>query len=92
MEDTRKIDRLKQVPVQVTVELGRKRMRISELLALGPGSIIELTNVAGELLGVRVNDRLVARGEAVSIGDSYGVRIVEVVDAEQSNQASDGAQ
>jgi flagellar motor switch protein FliN len=84
------IDRIKQVPVQVTVELGRKRMRINELLGLGPGSLIELTHLAGELLDVRVNDRLVARGEAVAIGDSYGVRIIEVVDAEQASEAADG--
>ncbi|MCC6812199.1 MAG: flagellar motor switch protein FliN [Deltaproteobacteria bacterium] len=83
------IARLKRVPVQVTVELGRRRMRIAELLQLGPGSVIELQSAAGEPLDVRVNDRLVARGEAVSVGDSYGVRIVEVVSSEEKSAAAD---
>ena len=82
------LTRLKQVPVQITVELGRRRMRIAELLQLGPGSIIELRSAAGDPLDVRVNDRLVARGEAVSIGDSYGIRIVEVVSDEEKHAAA----
>lgn len=83
------IARLKRVPVQVTVELGRRRMRIAELLQLGPGSVIELQSAAGEPLDVRVNDRLVARGEAVSVGDAYGVRIVEVVSNEEKTGLAD---
>ena len=81
---------LRQVPVQITVELGRRRMRIAEVLALGPGSVIELSTAAGEPLDIRVNDRLVARGEAVSIGDSYGVRITEVVSSDEK-QSEDHA-
>lgn len=86
------LSRIKQVPVQITVELGRRRMRISDLLQLGPGSTIELTTTAGEPLDIRVNDRLVARGEAVAIGDSYGVRVVEVVSDDEKNAAVEQGQ
>ena len=66
------------VPVELTVEIGRKTMKIAEVIALGPGSIIELDKPSGEPLDVLLNDKLVARGEAVVIGDRYGVRITEV--------------
>jgi flagellar motor switch protein FliN/FliY len=88
--DKSNLAHLRQVPVQITVELGRRRMRIAEVLALGPGSIIELSTAAGEPLDIRVNDRLVARGEAVSIGDSYGVRITEVISSEEHQTADEG--
>lgn len=85
--DNKALSRIQKVPVQLTVELGRKRIRIAELLQLGPGSTIELSSIAGEPLDVRVNDRLVARGEAVAIGDSYGVRILEVVSDDEKSAA-----
>lgn len=66
------------VPVELTVELGRKRVRINDVLRLGPGSVLELSKASGEPLDILVNDRLVARGEAVVIGERYGVRITEV--------------
>ena len=67
------------VPLRVTVELGRRRMPIGELLALAKGSVIELDKVANDPLDVRVNDKLVARGEAVVVNDKFGVRLTEVV-------------
>jgi flagellar motor switch protein FliN/FliY len=76
---SRSLDLLLDVPVAVTVELGRRRMPISELLELSKGSTLELAKAAGELLDVRVNDRLVARGEAVIINDKFGVRLTEIV-------------
>lgn len=76
---TRSLDFLMDVPLQVTVELGRRRMRISDLLALAKGSVVELDKVAGEPLDVRVNDQLVARGEAVVVNDKFGVRLTDVV-------------
>jgi flagellar motor switch protein FliN/FliY len=75
----RSLDMLLDVPLQVTVELGRRRMRIGDLLALAKGSVVELDKVAGEPLDVRVNDQLVARGEAVVINDKFGVRLTDVV-------------
>jgi flagellar motor switch protein FliN/FliY len=67
------------VPVEVTVELGRRRVRIGEVLRLGPGSVLELSKSNGEPLDIYVNDRLIARGEAVVVGERYGVRLTEVL-------------
>jgi flagellar motor switch protein FliN len=71
---------LHDVPLEVTVELGRIRMNLSELAArLGPGSIITLDTPTGAPLDVRVNNRLVARAEAIAVGEKCGIRIVELV-------------
>jgi flagellar motor switch protein FliN/FliY len=67
------------VPVEVTIELGRKTARIGEVLRLGPGSILELSKANGEPLDVYVNNRLIARGEAVVVGERYGIRLTEVL-------------
>ena len=75
----RRLDLLLDVPLEVTVELGRNRMTIQDLLALGPGSVIELDKVAGEPLDIVVNDRLIARGEAVVVNDKFGVRITDII-------------
>lgn len=77
--DHRRFDLLLDVPLEVTVQLGRTRMTIQELLALAPGSVIELDKVAGEPLDIIINDRLVARGEAVVVNDKFGVRITDIV-------------
>jgi flagellar motor switch protein FliN/FliY len=69
---------LMDVPLQVTVELGRTRMRIREVLDLAPGSIIELDRIAGEPVDVLVNGKQIARGEVVVINEEFGVRITEV--------------
>ena len=70
------------VPVEVTIELGRKNMRIADVLRLGPGSTLELDKVSGDPLDIYVNNQLIARGEAVVIGERYGVRLTEVLVAE----------
>ena len=62
---SRRLDLLLDVPLEITVELGRSRMSIQDLLSLGPGSVVELDKIAGEPLDILVNDRLLARGEAV---------------------------
>src|SRR6478752_6810540 len=67
------------VPVELTIELGRKTTRIGEVLRLGPGSILELNKANGEPLDVYVNNRLIARGEAVVVGERYGIRLTEVL-------------
>ena|SRR5258708_15021161 len=67
------------VPVEVTVEIGRRSMKIAELLRIGPGSVLELDKSAGEPLDIYVNNRRIARGEAVVVGDRYGVRLTEVL-------------
>jgi len=78
-QSDRRLDLLLDVPLSVTVELGRTRMTIQELLSLGPGSVVELDKVAGEPLDIVVNDRLVARGEAVVVNDKFGIRITDIV-------------
>lgn len=78
-QSDRRLDMLLDVPLSVTVELGRTRMTIQELLSLGPGSVVELDKVAGEPLDIVVNDRLVARGEAVVVNDKFGIRITDIV-------------
>jgi len=67
------------VPVQVSVELGRKMVPIGDVVQLGPGAVLELGKAAGESLDLLVNGKLVARGEAVVVGEKYGIRITEVV-------------
>jgi len=67
------------IPLVVTVELGRTKLQIHELLKLGQGSVIELSKLAGETLEILANQKLIARGEAVILNEKYGVRLTEVV-------------
>jgi flagellar motor switch protein FliN/FliY len=75
------IDVLMDLPVQVTVELGRSRMTVQQVLDLEQGSVVELDSTTGEAVNVYVNDRLIARGEVVVVDDNFGVRIIELVSA-----------
>ena len=85
------IDLLLDVPLRVSVELGRRDMTVAEVLELGPGAVVELSKASGEPLDIYVNDRLVARGEAVTVGERYGVRIIEVMAAGERAKAAGGA-
>jgi flagellar motor switch protein FliN len=71
--------RVLDVTVVLMVQLGSRRMRVADVLALAPGSTVEFMKPADESLDIFVNDQLVARGEAVVLGERYGVRITEVV-------------
>jgi len=73
------IDLIMDVPLGVTVELGRTTKLISEILDFAPGTIIELDKIAGEPVDVLVNGKFVARGEVVVIEESFGVRVSEIV-------------
>ena len=75
------INLIMDVPLEVTVELGRTSKSISDILDLGPGKIIELNKIAGEPIDVLVNGKYVAKGEVVVIEESFGVRITEIVNA-----------
>jgi len=75
----RGIDLLLDIPLQVSVEVGRSRILVHDLLQLQEGSLIELDKLAGEPLDLYVNARLIARGEAVVINDKFGLRLTEVV-------------
>ena len=73
------IDLIMDVPLEVTVELGRTTKSISEILDFAPGTIIELNRIAGEPIDILVNGKYVAKGEVVVIEESFGVRITEIV-------------
>jgi len=74
-----KLDFVLDIPLQVTVELGRTEMVVSELLKLAQGSIIELSKFAGQTLDILANRQLIARGEVVVVKDKYAIRITEIV-------------
>lgn len=76
--DTR-LGMLLDVPLKVSVELGRTKMPIQDLLRLAPGGVVELDRLAGEPLDITVNGKLVARGEAVVVNERLGVRITEII-------------
>lgn len=67
------------IPLELSVELGRSRMLINDLLQLGQGSIIELNKLAGEPLEVYINGKLVAKGEVVVVNEKFGVRLTDII-------------
>jgi len=73
------LDLILDIPLTVTVELGRNKMLINDLLQLGQGSVIELTKMVGEPLEVLVNQKLVARGEVVVVNEKFGVRLTDII-------------
>ncbi len=83
------LTRVRDIPLEVTVELGRTRLLIRDILDLSTGSIIELDKIAGEPVDLFANGLLVARGEVIVIDDNFGVRVTEIitaVDREQSGK------
>jgi flagellar motor switch protein FliN len=73
------IDALLHVPLRITARLGSCRLTISEVLALGNGSVVELDRNAGEPVDLLANDRCIARGEIVAVDDRFAIRIVELI-------------
>lgn len=73
------LDFLLDIPLHVTVEVGRSKILIKDLLAMREGNVIELDKLAGEPLDLYVNGRLIARGEAVLINEKFGIRLTDVV-------------
>ena len=73
------IDLIMDVPLQVTVELGRTRKLIREILDLAAGSVVELDKLAGEPVDILVNGKLIAKGEVVVIDENFGVRVTDIV-------------
>ena len=73
------LERILDIPLLLSAQLGNTRMLIKDLLQLGPGSIVELDKLAGEPLEILVNDKLVARGEVVMVNEKFGVRLTDVV-------------
>lgn len=75
----RNLDFLYDVPLQISVEVGRANILLKDLLKMGEGYVIELNKPAGEPLDLYVNSRLIAKGEAVMVGDKFGIRLTDVV-------------
>ncbi len=78
-EGEKNLDFLLDIPLNVTVEVGRSKLLIKELLQMREGKVIELDKLAGEPLDVYVNSRLIARGEAVLVNEKFGIRLTDVV-------------
>jgi flagellar motor switch protein FliN/FliY len=76
----RGIEMLHGVDMEVTVELGRTRMTVRDLLALAPGTVLELDRAAGSPADLLVNGRLIARGEVVVLDEDFGLRVTEIID------------
>ena len=73
---------LADIPLRLSVEVGSTSLKLSELMGLSEGSVVELDRQANELLDILVNGTLVARGEVVTVGGKFGIRVVDVVAAE----------
>jgi flagellar motor switch protein FliN/FliY len=73
------MDFILDIPLEISVELGRTTLMINDLLKLGQGSVVELSKIAGETLEVLANQRLIARGEVVVINEKYGIRLTEII-------------
>jgi len=73
------LDFILDVPLKVTVELGRAKLPIREILQLAQGSVVELTKFAGEPLEILINDKLIARGGVVVVNEKFGVRLTDII-------------
>ena len=82
-QNTRTLDFLMDVSLQVSVEVGRARMTINDLLQMGAGSVVELEKLAGEPLDIFINGKPVARGEAVIVNEKFGVRLTDIISPEE---------
>lgn len=78
-EAPRSINFILDIPLELTVEVGRRNMTMGELIELLPGTVVELDRPAGGQLDILANGKIIAKGEAVVVGDRYGVRILEVI-------------
>ena len=75
----KELDFILDIPLEITVEMGRTRMLINDLLQIGQGSVIELNRLAGEPLDILINNTLIARGEVVVVSEKFGIRITDIV-------------
>ena len=78
-QDARDLDFILDIPLELSVELGKTKMLVNDLLQLAQGSIIELNKLAGEPLEVYINRKLIARGEVVVVNEKFGVRLTDVI-------------
>ena len=73
------LDFILDIPLKVTVELGRTKVYVKELLQLGQGSVVELDKLAGEPLEILINEKLVAKGEVVVVNEKFGIRLTDII-------------
>ncbi|QOL27097.1 flagellar motor switch protein FliN [Thalassotalea sp. LPB0316] len=78
-EEQRRLDTILDIPVTISMEVGRSQISIRNLLQLNQGSVVELDRVAGEALDVLVNGTLIAHGEVVVVNDKFGIRLTDVI-------------
>ncbi|MBV2127849.1 flagellar motor switch protein FliN [Arsukibacterium indicum] len=79
VDEQRKLDTILDIPVTISMEVGRAKISIRNLLQLNQGSVVELERVAGEPLDVLVNGTLIAHGEVVVVNDKFGIRLTDVI-------------
>ncbi|MFT5162165.1 MAG: flagellar motor switch protein FliN/FliY [Alteromonadaceae bacterium] len=79
IEERRKLDTILDIPVTISMEVGRSSISIRNLLQLNQGSVVELDRVAGEPLDVMINGTLIAHGEVVVVNDKFGIRLTDVI-------------
>jgi flagellar motor switch protein FliN/FliY len=79
VEEKRKLDTILDIPVTISMEVGRSQISIRNLLQLNQGSVVELDRVAGEPLDVMINGTLIAHGEVVVVNDKFGIRLTDVI-------------
>lgn len=79
VDEKRKLDTILDIPVTISMEVGRAKISIRNLLQLNQGSVVELERVAGEPLDVLVNGTLIAHGEVVVVNDKFGIRLTDVI-------------
>jgi flagellar motor switch protein FliN/FliY len=77
------LDLILDIPLEITVELGKVKMPINELLQLGQGSIIELTKAASEPLDIYINKKLIAKGEVVILDERFGIRVADIINPDE---------
>ena len=78
-DERRKLDTIMDIPVTISMEVGRSQISIRNLLQLNQGSVVELDRLAGESLDVLVNGTLIAHGEVVVVNDKFGIRLTDVI-------------
>lgn len=89
-EDLSGLERIMDIPLTISVELGRTKIQIGDLLHLAQGSVVELNKVAGEPLDVYVHGKLIARGEAVVINEQFGIRLTDIVSHSERIESLEG--
>lgn len=79
----RELDRILDIPVTISAELGKTKLLVNELMQLGQGSVLELNKLAGEPVEVYVEGRLIAKGETVVVNERFGVKLTEIISPEE---------